>query len=271
MIYLSNVYFKYNKEFVLSDVNLSFGESEFTCILGLNGSGKSTLAKLLNALALPTQGVVEVNGINTLNKSQKVKIRQAVGMVFQNPNNQFVSSIVEDDIAFGPINLGLPRFQIAQRVKWALDIVGINDLSKKEVNSLSGGQKQLVAIASALAIKPSYLVLDEATSMLDPISRTRIIDLTKTLQETGLSIIHITQNVNDILSADRVVTLKDGIVLDNLPLDSFFNNSGLLERAGFEPPKLWSILDKLLLSECIEAEKMRMPRTEKEVAEMILC
>lgn len=271
MIYLSDVYFKYNKAFVLSNVNLSFGESEFTCILGLNSSGKSTLAKLLNALTLPTHGDVEVNGVSTSNDPQKFKIRQMVGMVFQNPDNQFVSSIVEDDVAFGPINLGLPGDEITRRVIWALDIVGISDLSKKQVNSLSGGQKQLAAIASALAVKPDYLVLDEATSMLDPISRTRLMKLIKALQKKGLSIIHITQNINEILYADRVITLKEGVVLDDLPLESFFYNCRLLERAGFEPPKIWSILDKLLSSNCVETGKVRMPRTEKELAEILIC
>jgi energy-coupling factor transport system ATP-binding protein len=253
---------------VLSDINASFGGSEFVCILGLNGSGKTTLAKLLNALLTSSNGSVKVDDMDSSDEIHKWKIRQKVGMVFQNPDNQFISSSVEEDIAFGPENLGLPRSEIRKRVDWAVEVVGIGELLRKDVHSLSGGQKQLAAIACALAIRPKYLVLDEATSMLDPASRLRIMELLKSLQKNGLSVIHITQHVDEILFADRIITLRKGKIMCDLSLDGLFENLHVLAEAGFDPPMLWSFCKKI---EALSSIKIGAVRNEKELAGALCC
>ena len=176
IIELKNVSFRYSDEEteVIKNLNLDFYEGQFTCVLGHNGSGKSTMAKLINALLVPTQGEVISYGFNTSDEMNEIKIRRNIGMVFQNPDNQIVATIVEDDVAFGPENLGIPREEIRQRVDEALKLVDMYEYRKHEPHRLSGGQKQRVAIAGVIAMKTGCIVLDEPTAMLDPKAGARL-------------------------------------------------------------------------------------------------
>jgi len=203
----------------LRDVDLRIPRADFVAVIGANGSGKSTLARHLNALLLPTAGQVYVDGLPTTNPANVWKIRRRVGMVFQNPDNQLVASTVEEDVAFGPENWGLPRREIRNRVGEALHAVGLWEHRTRPPQMLSGGQKQLVAIAGALATRPDCIVLDEPTSMLDPLGRRRVLETIRRLNEdSGLTIIFITQSMDEAAAADRVLALHHGrVVLDGPP------------------------------------------------------
>jgi ABC-type cobalt transport system, ATPase component len=197
----------------LRGVSFGVNEGEFLALVGANGSGKSTLAKLLNGLLLPKSGTVKVFDYFTGDEAHVYDIRKSVGMVFQNPDNQMVATIVEDDVAFGPENIGLPREEILERVDWALKVVGMEAYRKSTSQRMSGGQKQRVAIAGILAIKPRVLVLDEATSMLDPSGRREVMDIIKKLNKTeNITVIHITHHMDEVVDADRVIVLSDGLI-----------------------------------------------------------
>ncbi|MBR5259033.1 MAG: energy-coupling factor transporter ATPase [Eggerthellaceae bacterium] len=211
--------FSYDGEhFVFEELDLAIEQGSFTCILGGNGSGKSTLAKHVNALLLPDRGTVYTFGRDTRDEESTYYIRSNAGMVFQSPDDQLVASIVEDDIAFGPENLGIENPELAQRVKSALEEVGLQGFEKHETTALSGGQKQRVAIAGALAMDPAILILDEASSMLDPRGRAGLMRVCRELHEAGMTIIMITHFMEEAAHADRVVVLDKGrVCLDGAP------------------------------------------------------
>lgn len=205
------------------DVSLTVHRAEFLALVGGNGSGKSTLAKHLNALLLPTEGRVVVDGLDTRDPDALWEIRRKVGMVFQNPDNQIVATVVEEDVAFGPENLGLPPEEIAQRVEEALRAVGMLEHRRREPHLLSGGQKQRVAIAGVLAMRPQCIVLDEATTMLDPEGRREVLRTAHRLREhEGIAVVHITHNMEEAAQADRVVVLHEGrVALEGTPREVF--------------------------------------------------
>lgn len=206
----------------LDGVSLTVGEGERVAILGRNGSGKSTLAKHLNGLLLPTGGRVLVNGVDTRDSDRRRDIRRTVGMVFQNPDNQLVATIVEEDVAFGPENLGLPSDEIRRRVEEALERVDLLHLRRRPPHLLSGGQKQRVAIAGVLAMHPRVLVLDESTAMLDPLGRAEVRAAVRRLHAEGTTVIAVTHFMEEAVEADRVVVMDAGrIVLDGVPRDVF--------------------------------------------------
>lgn len=228
MIEIKNLTHKYRtgkgqETIAVNNLSLEIKKGEFVVVLGSNGSGKSTMAKHLNALLLPTEGQVLIDGMDTLEEDKLWDIRQKVGMVFQNPDNQLIATTVEEDVAFGPENLGVEPSTIRQRVDEALKLVGIYDLKEKGPHLLSGGQKQRVAIAGIIAMRPHYLVLDEPTAMLDPSGREEVMNTIHMLnKEEGLTIIHITHFMEEAVLADRLVIMDQGkIVLQGNPRDVF--------------------------------------------------
>lgn len=225
LICVENCSFAYEgaEKQALHDVSMTLVPGEFLAVLGRNGSGKSTLAKLLNALYLPTEGRVTVCGMDTADESLVWKIRQCVGMVFQNPDNQIVATMVEEDVAFGPENMGVPTDEIRRRVYEALRAVNMENYAASAPHMLSGGQKQRVAVAGALAMKPKVLVLDEATAMLDPAGRRDVFDTVRRLnREEGISVVWITHFMEEAAKADRVLAMQDGAVkLEGTPRELF--------------------------------------------------
>lgn len=214
-------------------VSFEIEEGEFVVIGGANGSGKSTLAKMLNGLLKPTCGKIEVLGMDVSNEEKVFEIRRNVGIVFQNPDNQTVASIVEDDVAFGPENLGVPREEIVSRVQWALKAVGMEEYAKSTPFKMSGGQKQRIAIAGILAMKPKIIVLDEATSMLDPNGRKEVMSVLKKLnEEENMTVIHITHHMEEAADADRILVMDCGkLVMDGAPREVFADGEKLKEHA----------------------------------------
>ena len=209
--------------FALRGVDLKIEKGSFVVVLGHNGSGKSTLAKTFNAVLLPAGGKVYVEGMDTLDESLLLAIRQRVGMVFQNPDNQIVANVVEEDVAFGPENLGVPTAEIRRRVDDALAAVGMEQFARHAPHLLSGGQKQRIAIAGILAMEPECIVLDEATAMLDPAGRREVIDTVRRLnRERGITVVLITHHMAEAESADRVIVMNDGqVAMDGAPHDVF--------------------------------------------------
>lgn len=227
-VLLKDVCFSYNANQpdtveAIKKLSLEIEEGSFVALVGHNGSGKSTLAKLLNGLLLPTSGEVRIFGDSTMDNKKLFDIRKNVGMVFQNPDNQMIASIVEDDIAFGPENLGIEREEIIRRVDWALTKVGMLEHKKGTPFKMSGGQKQRLAIAGVLAIKPKILVLDESTAMLDPQGRSEVLKVAHELnKQEGMTIIHITHFMEEALGADRLIVMNDGeIAFDDTPQNVF--------------------------------------------------
>lgn len=230
----------------LTNISISVRAGEFLVILGRNGSGKSTFAKLLNALLLPDTGVVIINGLRTDNRENLWDIRSTAGMVFQNPDNQIVGTIVEDDVAFGPENLGVPPEEIRQRVDDALKSVGIWEYRKHAPHLLSGGQKQRVAVAGILAMKPKCIILDEATSMLDPVGRKDLMEVLKRLnKEENITIIHITHHMDEASMADRLIVIDEGrIVIDGSPAQ-VFSNVEEIKELGLDIPQITELFYEL--------------------------
>jgi len=270
MIEIRNLTHKYrmgnNQELTaINNLSLKIAKGEFVAVLGHNGSGKSTLAKHLNALLLPTEGKVMVNGLDTSDPNQLWEIRQQVGMVFQNPDNQLIATTVEEDVAFGPENLGISPEKIRQRVDEALDIVGMADFKSRAPHLLSGGQKQRVAIAGIIAMRPQYLVLDEPTAMLDPSGRDEVISTIKKLnKEEGLSIVHITHFMEEAVYADRVVVMEAGeIVLEGKPRE-VFSQVSVLKKLHLDVPAI-TVLAYLLNKEIPE-----FPRDIMTIEEMVV-
>lgn len=230
----------------LSDMNLSIREGEFLAVLGRNGSGKSTLAKLMNALFLPTSGTIIVNGLDTTNEELLWDIRSSTGMVFQNPDNQIVGNVVEEDVAFGPENLGIPPEEIRIRVDTALETIGMTEFKEYAPHRLSGGQKQRVAIAGILAMKPKCIVLDEATAMLDPIGRKEVMRILRKLNtEEGITIVHITHHMDEAGKADRVLVIDEGKrVIVGTPRE-VFSDVKRIKKLGLDVPQVTELMYEL--------------------------
>ena len=247
MIQFDHVTFSYENAAVpaLSDINLKIGKGEFVAIVGHNGSGKSTLAKHVNGLLLPNEGSVTVCGMQTSNESDLLKIRQKVGMAFQNPDNQLVTTVVEEDVAFGPENLGIVPEEIRKRVDDALSAVGMTDYAEFAVHHLSGGQKQRIAIAGILALKPQILVLDEASAMLDPSGRAELLETVGKLHREGMTILMVTQYMEETTGCDRIVVMNHGkIVLDGAPQE-IFRHTDILYKSNLVPPEAVVIRESL--------------------------
>lgn len=225
-----------NINLALSGITLSVQPGEYVAIIGHNGSGKSTFAKLLNALYIPESGTVTVKGMDTKDEAKTWDIRRAAGMVFQNPDNQIVATIVEEDVAFGPENLGIPPKEIRERVDAALSEVGMSDYKEHAPHMLSGGQKQRVAIAGVLAMHPDILIFDEPTAMLDPEGRAEVLGIIKELHADGKTIIYITHYMEEALLADRVYIMTGGsLTLSGTPREVFSNKEAVL-KAGLSFP-----------------------------------
>ena len=230
----------------LDGVSLSIEKGSFVVILGHNGSGKSTLAKMFNAVLLPSGGTVYVDGMDTGNEELLLEIRRRVGMVFQNPDNQIVANVVEEDVAFAPENLGVPSAEIRVRVDRALAAVGMEQFVQHAPHLLSGGQKQRIAIAGVLAMKPKCIVLDEATAMLDPIGRSEVLSTIERLhKQDGITVVLITHHMNEAENADRVIVMNDGrLAMDGAPRE-VFSRKAELERLGLTVPDTVLLLDSL--------------------------
>ena len=251
IISLQDVTFQYEEEqpdsgAVLKNLGLSIAQGSFTVILGHNGSGKSTLAKLLNGLLKPDSGTVFVDGLNTKDEKQEFEIRRRVGMIFQNPDNQLVCSVVEEDVAFGPENLGVEPKEIRRRVDAALQAVNMAEFKNAAPFYLSGGQKQRVAIAGVLAMQPKVLVLDEPTAMLDPVGRREVMNTVWRLnKEQGMTVVLITHYMEEADGADRVLVMDNGkITADDTPI-GVFSNPELLKKAGLALPQTAELLLRL--------------------------
>lgn len=242
IIKIDNLYFQYphgedeEPKLAIKGVSLEIDEGSFTAIIGQNGSGKSTLAKNLNGLLLPSKGAVYVSGMDTRDEDKIWDIRQTAGMVFQNPDNQLVSAIVEDDVAFGPENIGIDPVEIRARVDEALDAVKMGKYKRKAPHLLSGGQKQRIAIAGVVAIRPRCIIFDEPTAMLDPRGRKDIMEIIEKLHREGITVILITHFMDEAVKADRVVIMNKGeILLDGTP-EHVFSQDELIRSARLDVP-----------------------------------
>ncbi|MBS7528195.1 energy-coupling factor transporter ATPase [Fusibacter paucivorans] len=251
MIKAENLYFRYTEgeaetPFALNGVNLEIKEGEFVVIIGHNGSGKSTLSKLMNGIHTPTEGRIVIDGIDTSNEDQIWEIRKRAGMVFQNPDNQLVATIVEEDVAFGPENLGLPSEEIRHRVDEALDTVHMSAYKRKAPHHLSGGQKQRVAIAGILAMKPKCIIFDEPTAMLDPSGRKEVVQTIEHLNKNEkITVIHITHYMDEAIHADRVLVMDRGkIVMEGTP-KQVFSKVDELRALGLDVPQVTLVSHKL--------------------------
>ena len=268
IIKIENLTFAYSEteEPVIKNLSLEIERGSFVAVLGHNGSGTSTLAKHLNAILTPTEGKVYVKGMDTSDEDRLIDIRRSVGMVFQNPDNQIVASVVEDDVAFAPENLGVPSAEIRRRVDEALKSVGMYDYRLHAPHRLSGGQKQRVAIAGVLAMEPECIVLDEPTAMLDPIGRREVLSAIERLRrETGMTVILITHHMDECIDADRLIVMSAGrIVSDGKPREVFSDVEKMCAE-GLAVPETteliyglraagWDIsLEELSVEECAEA------------------
>lgn len=253
IIEFQNVSFRYEADesekplpLCVEHVNLNIKKGDFVAVLGHNGSGKSTLAKLSNSILIPESGRVLVNGMDTADEDLSYDIRRTVGVVFQNPDNQIVASIVEEDVAFGPENLGVPPEELRRRVDDALKAVGMYEYRHHEPHKLSGGQKQRVAIAGMIAMLPECIVLDEPTAMLDPKGRKEVMDTVRRLnRECGMTVVFITHFMEEAAEADRVVVMDNAkILLDSTPQE-VFSKADLLKKIGLDVPKAAALAAEL--------------------------
>lgn len=248
IIDVKNLIYKYedNKKNAIDDLSLSIEEGEFVVIIGHNGSGKSTLAKHFNGIFLPSSGDILVKGMNTKDEENIWNIRQNAGMVFQNPDNQIVATIVEDDVAFGPENLGIEKEEIRRRVDEALEIVRMSEFSKKPPHNLSGGQKQRVAIAGIIAMSPACIIFDEPTAMLDPRGRREVVDtIIRLNKKENKTVVHITHFMDEATNADRVVVMQEGkIVMQGKPRE-IFSKVKELNDLGLDVPQMTELAYEL--------------------------
>lgn len=246
MIEINGLCCTYDGSEILHNITLNIRRSSFTAILGRNGSGKSTLSRHMNALILPQSGDTVVDGINTKETARVFDVREKVGMVFQNPESQAVASIVEDDTAFAPENLGLSEDEIERRVENALEAAGITHLRRRSISTLSGGQKQLTAIAGILAMQPDYMIFDEGSSMLDPAARKRLIRCVLNLRdELGIAIIWITHYMDEAQYADRVIILDNGTITADGTPHEIFSDRELIASSGLDMPQSAQLCLKL--------------------------
>ncbi len=247
IIEIKNVSYEYTAENetkkAVDNVSFNIERGSFTVILGHNGSGKSTLAKMLNGLFKPTSGDILVDGINTKDEDTEIEVKRKVGMVFQNPDNQLVASIVEEDVAFGPENLGLEPSVIRKRVDDALKSVGMYEFRESTPHHLSGGQKQRIAIAGIIAMEPECLILDEPTAMLDPVGRKEIVETLHRLnKEKGITVVLITHYMEEAENAQRVMVMNDGVIIDDNTPKEIFKNVSQLKAVGLSVPQTTELL-----------------------------
>ena len=269
IIKIDKVKYKYEKdsEYAVNGISLSIKEGEFTAVIGRNGSGKSTLAKLINSILLPTEGKIYVKGMDTSDDTKLWDIRQTAGMVFQNPDNQLVATIVEEDIAFGPENLGVEPEEIRRRVDEALNTVGMYEFRKRPPHLLSGGQKQRIAIAGVLALNSECIILDEPTAMLDPSGRKEVMETLKKLNAEGKTILLITHFMDEAVKTDRVIVMDNGYIkLDGTPKE-VFRNIDEIKKFGLDVPQVTELTQELI------KEGLNLPPDIIEVKELvdILC
>ncbi|ARK28544.1 energy-coupling factor transporter ATPase [Halalkalibacter krulwichiae] len=238
IIELNQVCFTYDnsEKPALNGVDLNISSHEWVAVLGRNGSGKSTFGRLLNGLLIPTAGSVLINGHSTADEKLIWSIRTSIGMVFQNPDHQFVATTVNDDLAFGLENLGLPREVMQERIDKYADLIGITHLLEAEPHRLSGGQKQRVAIAGVMAMEPEVIIFDESTSMLDPVGRNEVMNTLKMLHERGMTIISITHDMDEAMQADRILTFHNGEVIKDCSPIELFSSVDLLKELGLSLP-----------------------------------
>ena len=252
-IEVKDLVYRYSKEQgddnlcpAIDHVSIEIKRGEYIAIAGSNGSGKSTLARCLNGLLLPTEGEILVDGMDTNDDDLIWDIRKKIGMVFQNPDNQIVSSMVEDEVAFGPENIGIENPELRKRVDNALKSVGMYEYRNREAHKLSGGQKQRIAIAGAVAMRPDCIVFDEPTAMLDPKGRSQVMKVIRELNNQGITIILITHFMEEVAEADRVLVMKSGKLLaDSVPED-VFADTNLIESAGLEIPAAVLLRNELI-------------------------
>ena len=248
IISFENVHYTYPGDDMesLCGIDLAIEKGQFTAVLGHNGSGKSTLAKHMNAILAPDEGRVLINGIDTADEERVLDVRRCVGMVFQNPDNQIVANVVEDDVAFAPENLGVPPQEIRRRVDAALTQVGMYELREHAPHLLSGGQKQRVAIAGVIAMEPEIIVLDEPTAMLDPQGRQEVIStVTRLCREKGMTVVLITHHMDECIGADRLIVMSNGsIIADGTP-GAVFSDVALMEREGLSVPETVRLMYEL--------------------------
>lgn len=282
MIQVKDITYRYQEsedatpQTVLEHFSLTVEEGSFTAILGHNGSGKSTLAKLLNSTLQPESGSILIDGLDTQNPDQVLDVRRSVGVVFQNPDNQIVATIVEEDVAFGPENLGVPPEEIRRRVDEALAAVNMSDYKTHAPHLLSGGQKQRIAIAGILAMRPKYLVLDEPTAMLDPVGRREVMDsILKLNKEHGMTVLLITHYMDEAALADRVVVLDEGKIQLDAPPHTVFAQVERMKGLGLDVPQATAVLHQLrgagvVLPDCALTEdeclQALLPLLQKETA-----
>lgn len=251
IVKIENLIFNYHRDenespvIAINDVSLEIERGSFTAVLGKNGSGKSTLAKNLNGLLIPSSGVIYVNGYDTADDAHIWDVRQSAGMVFQNPDNQLVSAVVEDDVAFGPENLGIEPSEIRKRVDKALADVNMGAFKSKSPHLLSGGQKQRVAIAGVVAMKPECIIFDEPTAMLDPMGRKEIMSVIEELHQEGITVILITHFMEEAVRADRVVVMHEGeVFLDGTP-EEVFSQQEKIKSVNLDVPPCVELAVKL--------------------------
>ncbi len=275
-IKIENLSYIYNDENIyipaVSDVNLDIEQGSYVAIIGRNGSGKSTLAKLLNMILEPSSGSITIAGkkldIENMTEEDLIEVRRNIGMVFQNPDNQLVATIVEDDVAFGPENLGIPSNEIRERVDSALKRVGMEEFAKHEPHRLSGGQKQRIAIAGIIAMLPKCIIFDESTAMLDPMGRKEVVDMMEKLnREEGITIITITHYMEEAVRAKRVVVMNGGkVVMDGTPQE-IYSKPDEIKKAGLDLPQCAELVREL----CDLGIKLDGDSTTPEKCADIIC
>lgn len=264
IVSLNNVSFRYSpeSEWAIKNITLKINEGEWVALVGHNGSGKSTLAKLLNGILMPEEGSILINETLVLNEENIWDIRKKVGMVFQNPDNQFVGTTVKDDVAFGLENIGIPRDEMIKRIEESVAQVKMLDYLDQEPHHLSGGQKQRVAIAGVLAIRPDLLILDESTAMLDPQGRKEVIQTVKKLnQDSSMTVISITHELDEVLMADRIIVMNEGEVYKDGTKESIFDQDEKLIDIGLDLP-FPVLLSKTLIESGVPLTKYHLSQEE---------
>ncbi len=276
IIKFENVSFSYvtgaegEKTEALKNVSFEVKKGEFLSVVGHNGSGKSTLAKHINALLIPEEGCVYVDGYLTSDEENLWKVRQSAGMIFQNPDNQIVATIVEEDVAFGPENLGIERSEIRRRVDWALDSVDMSKYAGKAPHMLSGGQKQRVAIAGVIAMHPSIVIMDEPTAMLDPMGRREVMTAAKKLHEEGVTVILITHFMDEAAQTERIIVMDEGsVVMDDVPSE-VFKHSEKLHELDLDVPPMIKISNSLKQSGINVAQTSDIDKMAEELCQLFL-